>query len=89
MIGRIGEIWRRYLMSTDPKQFWEKVSCPVLALNSDKDLQVNRDQNLSAIEKYLAESGNNKSVIIKTLPFPSLDHLFKLPRLGASWNTDN
>jgi hypothetical protein len=81
MIAQIGGVWGRYLMSTDPKQFWEKVNCSVLALNGDKDLQVNRDQNLNAIEKYLAESGNNRSVTIKTLT--SHNHLFQVAKTGS------
>ncbi len=54
-----GLTWMRYFMYTDPAKFWKKVSCPVLALNGSKDLQVAADVNLMAIEKAL-KSGSNQ-----------------------------
>jgi alpha-beta hydrolase superfamily lysophospholipase len=66
--------WFRYFIMTDPAIFWEKVKCPVLALNGDKDLQVNAQQNLQAIKKALESSGNNN---VETIVLPGLNHLFQ------------
>ena len=61
-------------MITDPKVFWSKVTCPVLALNGAKDLQVAADENLMAIENAL-KSGRNKNY--KTQKLEELNHLFQ------------
>jgi pimeloyl-ACP methyl ester carboxylesterase len=66
--------WMRFFISTDPAKYWEKVKCPVLALNGEKDLQVAADENLEAIEKAL-RSGGNKAVT--TISLPDLNHLFQ------------
>jgi pimeloyl-ACP methyl ester carboxylesterase len=71
--------WLRYFMVTNPANFWKKVSCPVLALNGEKDLQVSAAVNLPAIEKAL-KSGGNKSVTAKSLP--GLNHLFQTSATG-------
>lgn len=80
VMAQIGGVWGRYFMKTNPKQFWKIVNCPVLALNGDIDLQVDRDLNLTAIEKHLNESGN-KAVTVKTLP--SHNHLFQVAKTGS------
>jgi len=71
--------WFRYFISTDPKVFWKKVSCPVLALNGEKDLQVAADVNLPAIEKALKAGGNKK---VETIKLPQLNHLFQHCQTG-------
>ncbi len=71
--------WFRYFISTDPAVFWEKVKCPVLALNGEKDLQVAADINLPAIEKALKSGGNSA---VKTIKFPELNHLFQHCKTG-------
>jgi fermentation-respiration switch protein FrsA (DUF1100 family) len=58
----------------------EKVKCPVLALNGDKDMQVPSKVNLGAINKALVKGGNKK-VTIKELP--NLNHLFQECKTGA------
>jgi len=71
--------WLRFFIETDPAQYWKKVVCPVLAINGDKDLQVNAAVNTAAIEKALRSGGNNK-VTIKILP--GLNHLFQHSSTG-------
>lgn len=66
--------WFRYFITTDPAVFWNKVECPVLALNGEKDLQVAAHENLPAIEKAL-KSGGNKA--FRTVNLPGLNHLFQ------------
>jgi hypothetical protein len=66
--------WFRYFITTDPAKFWSRVKCPVLALNGEKDMQVAAGINLPAIEKAVKSGGNNN---VKTVSFPSLNHLFQ------------
>jgi len=66
--------WLRYFISTDPAIFWEKVKCPVLALNGEKDIQVYPEENLSAIRKGLKNGDNNN---VTTVVLPRLNHFFQ------------
>ena len=43
--------WFKYFVRFDPIPTLEKVKCPVLAINGEKDLQVPPKENLSAIEE--------------------------------------
>lgn len=78
-IGSITNPWFRYFLVADPAVYWKKVKCPVLAINGEKDLQVNYEINLPAIEKVL-KSGGNMSVTTKS--FPGLNHLFQHSKTG-------
>ncbi len=71
--------WFRYFLFTDAATFWKKVTCPVLALNGEKDLQVNADENLRGIEKALKSAGNNS---VQTVKLPGLNHLFQHCKTG-------
>ena len=57
----------------------QKLSIPVLAINGEKDTQVDYKCNLSAIESALIEGGNIKYEI-KT--YPNLNHLFQESNTG-------
>jgi fermentation-respiration switch protein FrsA (DUF1100 family) len=72
--------WMLYFIRYDPAAALEKVKCPVLAVNGQKDLQVPSKVNLPAIEKALKKGGNNQ-VTIKE--FPGLNHLFQECKTGA------
>lgn len=72
--------WYRYFLKYDPAPILEKVSCPVLALNGDKDLQVTPKENLYAIESALRRGGNT-NVTVKVLP--NLNHLFQNCETGS------
>lgn len=72
--------WMQNFIKYDPKPILEKVKCPVLALNGEKDLQVPPKENLEAIEMALAKGGNTK-VRIKELP--GLNHLFQEANTGS------
>jgi pimeloyl-ACP methyl ester carboxylesterase len=66
--------WFRYFMQAEPAQYLEKLQCSVLALNGEKDIQVNADENLAAIEQALKKS-RARSFDIQKLP--GLNHLFQ------------
>ena len=72
--------WFKYFLIYDPRPTLSKVTCPVLAINGEKDLQVPPEVNLRAIEEALT-SGGNKNFIIKELP--GLNHLFQTAQTGS------
>ena len=67
-------------LKINPATYLEKVKCPVLALNGNKDLQVSAEANLEVIKKALAKAGN-KNVTAKILP--NLNHLFQECQTGS------
>jgi fermentation-respiration switch protein FrsA (DUF1100 family) len=72
--------WFRFFLRYDPLPTLEKVTCPVLALNGEKDLQVPPQENLSAIRSAL-KAGANPHFSVKELP--GLNHLFQTAGTGA------
>lgn len=72
--------WMAYFIRYNPQPALEKVKCPVLAVNGEKDLQVAPKENLDAIRKALVKGGNKK-VTIKELP--NLNHLFQECQSGS------
>lgn len=78
-VSRLATPWFHYFLNFDPRPVLEKVKCPVLAINGEKDLQVPCKANLEAIEKAL-KAGGNKDVTTKE--FPGLNHLFQPTKTG-------
>lgn len=72
--------WGYNFLKINPATYLEKVKCPVLALNGNKDLQVAAEANLEIIKKTLAKAGN-KNVTAKILP--DLNHLFQECQTGS------
>jgi uncharacterized protein len=72
--------WMRFFLSYDPAPTLEKVKCPVLAINGEKDLQVPPKQNLPPIRKALAASGNKNYEVDE---LPGLNHLFQTAATGS------
>jgi pimeloyl-ACP methyl ester carboxylesterase len=66
--------WWKFFLIHDPAKDLEKLSVPVLALNGEKDIQVDPKTNLPAIETALKKS---KSKNYKTVELPGLNHLFQ------------
>lgn len=66
--------WYKYVFSYNPRPTLEKVTCSVLALNGDKDVQVPSTENLQAIKMALI-SGGNGDVTVKELK--GLNHMFQ------------
>lgn len=73
-VKQIANPWMQYFIKYNPALALEKVKCPVLAINGEKDLQVTPKENLEAIKSALAKGGN-KNVTIMELP--NLNHLFQ------------
>ncbi len=72
--------WFKYFLTYNPKPTLSKVSCPVLAINGEKDLQVPPEENLEVIKEALI-AGGNKDFMIKELP--GLNHLFQTAQTGS------
>lgn len=78
--SQITSPWLIGFLKLDPALILEKVKCPVLALNGEKDLQVPAEVNLEAIKKALAKGGNKN---VTTKKMPNLNHLFQECQTGA------
>lgn len=72
--------WYKNLLSYDPAPTLEKVACPVLALNGEKDIQVTPHENLTGISDALTRGGNT-NFTVKELP--DLNHLFQECETGS------
>jgi len=79
-VAKLSSPWMRTFVKYDPAANLGKITCPVLALNGDKDTQVPAKENLEAIRKYLTEGGN-KQVTIKEMK--GMNHLFQECNTGA------
>ena len=74
--------WLRFFLAYDPKTALEKVTCPVLALWGEKDMQVDPAQNASAMKSALSHA-HNHDVKIKVLP--GLNYMFQKANTGLAW----
>jgi len=72
--------WMVFFIKYDPAPTLQKVKCPVLAINGEKDLQVPAKENIEAIAKAL-KKGGNKNVTTKIIP--GLNHLFQTCDTGS------
>ncbi len=72
--------WHREFLIYDPAPALRKLTCPVLALIGEKDVQVLPRRNLPAIRKALQEGGNRR---FQVRELPGLNHLFQAARTGA------
>ena len=72
--------WMTYFIKSKPSENLKKVTCPVLALNGEKDLQVAPKENIKAIQQALKEGGNSN---LTTKIYPELNHLFQHAKTGS------
>ncbi|MDB4923417.1 alpha/beta fold hydrolase [Mucilaginibacter sp.] len=71
--------WMRFFIAYDPENDLSKVKCSLLAINGEKDTQVDAASNLSLIKKILTKNGN-KDFEVKALP--GLNHLLQTAATG-------
>ena len=69
--------WLQWFIDYDPSENIRKTSCPVFALNGDRDCQVISSLTLEAIRRLLPPSKKN---LIKE--YPGLNHLFQHATTG-------
>jgi alpha/beta superfamily hydrolase len=66
--------WFKFFLIHDPANDFEKLSIPVLALNAEKDIQVDPKINLPVIKASLKKSTSKN---YKVVELPGLNHLFQ------------
>ncbi len=66
--------WWPILLTYNPADHWQAVTAPVLALFGTLDVQVDADQNVSALEDVLEAAGHSDYTIEV---FPTANHLFQ------------
>ncbi len=76
-----GGKWLTWFLGYDPKDAISKISCPVMALNGDMDLQVLSKDNLTVIKENLPTNDLN---LIKE--YNSHNHLFQHCTLATALN---
>lgn len=74
MVFNLNVPWNATIMKIDPSIYLGALKCSVLAINGEKDIQVDAKTNLVAIEKYLKKS-SSKDIEVKS--FKGLNHLFQ------------
>jgi uncharacterized protein len=74
--------WWHFALSYQPGETLRKLTCPVLAVNGEKDMQVSPARNLSAIKEALT-SGGNQNFVVKEMP--GLNHLFQTAETGSEY----
>jgi len=79
-IRRLSAPWFRFFIGHDPATDLAKVTCPVLAIVGEKDVQVDPELNLPAIREALAAGGNADATVER---LPGLNHLFQTCTTGG------
>lgn len=81
LVGQLSSPWMLEFVRLDPAEYLAKVTCPVLAINGSKDIQVPSAENLGRMKAVFEES-NNSDGSIKELE--GLNHLFQECETGAT-----
>ena len=79
-LGQVSVPAMRSFLQVNPAVFFGKIKQPVLALNGDKDVQVDGPLNLAGLQNGLEKAGNRS---VKTVLLPGLNHLFFHSQTGA------
>jgi pimeloyl-ACP methyl ester carboxylesterase len=74
VVAQLTSPWFRFFLSYDPRPALAKVTCPLLALNGEKDMQVPPKEDLAEIKKA------NPRAVTKELA--GLNHLFQTAKTG-------
>lgn len=72
--------WLRFFISYDPGPTLAQVTCPILALFCEHDIQVDVNENLPVMESILAEAGHPDYLVEE---LPELNHLFQTAQTGV------
>jgi len=79
---RMKSPWIRFFLSYDPAIALEKVTCPVLAIDGTKDLEVDAEQNAAAMKAAFARGGNHDTTIEI---LPGLNYMLQPAETGLGW----
>lgn len=78
--------WMNFFLFYNPQETLSKVTCPILAINGDKDQQVTSELNIPIIKKIIEQNqpNTNKAIIL-----PNLNHLFQECKTGSPNEYEN
>jgi pimeloyl-ACP methyl ester carboxylesterase len=79
-IGTLLTPYFRDIIKCDPAPVLGKVSCPVLAIIGEKDMQCPPEENIPALEKALRAGGNQRFRVIE---MEGLNHMMQSSATGA------
>ena len=74
---QLNGIWFKSMLSTDYTAYWKKLKVPALALFAEKDVQVDAELNIKALEKL-----HKSNIQIKTLA--GHNHLYQIAKTGKT-----
>jgi len=72
--------WLRFFILYDPGPTLTQVTCPILALFCERDIQVDVNENLPVMESILAEADHTDYLVEE---LPELNHLFQTAQTGV------
>jgi len=72
--------WFREYLDLNPAPVFEKILCPVLALNGDRDLQVDADETVPLLRQAYGKSGNKDFTVLE---IQGVNHLFQRAQSGS------
>jgi pimeloyl-ACP methyl ester carboxylesterase len=78
-VAAMRSTWFRSFIFFDPASALEKVTCPVLAIFGERDMQVPPALNRPPVEAALARAGNRQ---VTTKVYPESNHLFQRAQTG-------
>ena len=78
VLNQIQMPYMRHFIALDIRPLLGKITCPVLALNGNKDIQVEYESNLSALRSGLPANDGNCIEIVD-----GVNHLFQHCKTGA------
>jgi len=72
--------WFRDFLDFEPQPLLEQLQCPVLALNGDRDLQIDADDSVPLLRKAYEKSGNKDFTVLE---IEGVNHLFQKAQSGS------
>ena len=72
--------WFRQFLDLDPEPLLEKLQIPVLALNGDRDLQVDAEDTVPLLRGAYEKSGNKDFTVVEV---QGVNHLFQKAQSGS------
>jgi pimeloyl-ACP methyl ester carboxylesterase len=78
-VGNWKQVWLKAFLTTNPIDYLEKTTIPVLAIFAEKDCQVIAPSNSQKVKNALKRAGNKN---YKTVIIPNANHLFQVAETG-------